>query len=118
MIQILIVVLSAIAGVGLYVALVRRIPNRAFFPMLGPGVLLLGIAGIGMLRLLPVNAAENPARVGVALVMLWIGWVGGMALLAQMLSRRMPAAHPWPVMAGAVATFAPVIGYIVARVMG
>ncbi|MEC7297813.1 MAG: hypothetical protein VXY45_12820 [Pseudomonadota bacterium] len=113
----LFVALTAIVGVGLYVSLVRRMPNGSFFPLLGPGVLLLGLAGIGILRLLPVDATESPVRVILALVMLWVGWVGLMALLAQTLSRSMPGAQPWPVLTGGAATLAPALGFIVARMV-
>ena len=118
MIHVLIAVIFAIAGIGLFAALVRRIPNLAFFPMLGPGVILLGLAGIGMLQLLPVDASENPTRVTTALVMLWVGWVGLMALVAQMLSQRMPGTYPVPSLAAGLATLAPVAGFIVAGVLG
>jgi len=110
-------VLFGVVGIGLYVSLVRRMPNRSFFPMLGVGVVLLGLAGIGMVRLLPVDAAENPTRVIVALMMLWIGWVGLMALITQVLNRRVPGAHPWPVIAGGTATLAPLLGFFLARLV-
>ncbi|WP_407494059.1 hypothetical protein [Pseudooceanicola sp. MF1-13] len=110
-------ILFGVVGVGVYVSLVRRMPNRSFFPLLGAGVVLLGLAGIGMLRLLPVDASENPTRVIVALMMLWIGWVGLMALIAQMLNSRMAGAHPWPVVAGGIGTLAPLLGFFIARMV-
>ncbi|EAQ03995.1 hypothetical protein OB2597_12146 [Pseudooceanicola batsensis HTCC2597] len=113
----LILIVVTLAGIGLFAILVRRAPNRGFFPMLGPGVLLLALAGIGMLRLLPINAAEHPMRVTLALGLLWVGWIGFSAFVAQMLNRNMPGTHPLPIIAGGVATLAPVLGFIAARVV-
>ena len=115
MMLILSLVVVAILGVVLYSLLVRRSPNRAFVPMLLPGVILLGLAGFGMLRLLPADTDDHTIRTFVALTLLWFGWIGLSALVAQMLNRRMPDLSPMPVAVGALATLAPVAGFLIAR---
>lgn len=117
MITFLIAIVVAIAGVGLFALLVQRVPSRAVVRMLAPGVVLLGLAGIGMLQLLPVNGDENATRVLTALVLLWVGWIGLMVLLAHMLNRRMPGTYPLPSLAAGLATLAPVIGFLLAGVI-
>ena len=117
MIQILYIVLVVLIGLGLYATLVRGRPDRATLPLLGPGVALLGIAGIGILRLLPTDNAETTMRTYVALAMLWVGWIGLIALLTQILTRRMPDIAPVPALSGAVATLAPVAGFLLAKTM-
>lgn len=101
----------ALVGLGLYAALVRR----GYVPMLGPGVVLLGIAGIGILRLLPTDAETLSVRTVVALVMLWVGWIGLTALTAGLLNRRLSDIAPLPVITGAVATLAPVAGFLIVK---
>ena len=117
MMQNLFLIAVCLVGLGVYVALVRRSPNRSFFPLLGPGIILLGAAGLAMLRLLPIDAAENTARVLVALALLWIGWIGRVAFVVQAIHRRMPGSYPWPTLFGSVVTFSPVLGFLVARAM-
>lgn len=117
MIEIAVLIAATLAGFAIYAALVRSTPNRAFVPMLGPGVLLLAVAGIGILRLLPTDTEETSVRTYVALAMLWIGWIGLSALVAQYLNRRMPDLAPAPVFIGAVATLAPVAGFLVTRTL-
>ena len=117
MLLVLYLILIAAVGLGIYAALVRRSPNRAFVPMLGPGVVLLALAGIGILRLLPIDAAQNTTRVLIALALLWIGWLGLMALVVQMVQNRLPGSYPWPGLTGAVAALAPIAGFLIARTM-
>ncbi|WP_136636152.1 hypothetical protein [Pseudooceanicola onchidii] len=115
--MILSLVLVTLVGLGLYALLVRGEANRAFLPMLGPGVVLLAIAGIGILRLLPTDSDAISARTYIALAMLWIGWIGFAALVAQMLMRRMPDLTPVPALTGALATLAPVAGFLVTKTL-
>ncbi|WP_375174117.1 hypothetical protein [Pseudooceanicola sp.] len=114
MILILSLVLVVLIGLGLYAGLIRRAPDRSGLSLLGPGVILLAIAGIGMLRLLPTDAAEHSVRTYTALGMLWVGWIGLAALLTQMMDRRMPDLAPAPALFGAATTTAPVIGFLIA----
>lgn len=111
MMQLILPLVFALVGLALYALLVRR----AVVPLLGPGVLLLGIAGVGILRLLPNEGDENSVRTLIALAMLWVGWIGLTALVAQFLNRRMPDLAPLPVVTGAVATLAPVAGYLIVK---
>lgn len=101
----------AIVGLGLYAALVRR----GYLPMLGPGVILLGVAGIGILRLLPTDGDDTALRTLIALVMLWIGWIGLTALVVQLMNRRLPDIAPVPSLTGAVATLAPIAGFLIVK---
>lgn len=117
MMLILYLVLTTVIGLGLYATLLRNQAERSTLPLLGPGVILLGIAGIGILRLLPTDTTETTMRTFVALAMLWIGWIGLTALVTQMLTRRMPDIAPVPALSGAVATLAPVAGFLIARTM-
>ena len=112
-----ILIALTLVGLGLYALLVRRAANGSFVPLLGSGVVLLGIAGIGILRLLPTDDTETTVRTYVALAMLWIGWIGLSALIAQALSRRMPDLAPAPSMIGALATLAPLAGFLIAKTM-
>ncbi|WP_188479245.1 hypothetical protein [Primorskyibacter flagellatus] len=117
MMQTLFLILVAILGVGLFTALIRRGPNRRFFPMLIAGVILLGGTGVAMIRLLPIDAAEHGTRVYVALTLLWVGWIGIVALAVQWILRRASGSYPWPVVAGTFATLAPVFGFLVAKAL-
>jgi hypothetical protein len=106
-----------LVGLGLYAILVRRTANGNFVPMLSSGVVLLGIAGIGILRLLPTYDTETTLRTYVALTMLWVGWIGLSALIAQAMTRRMPDLAPAPSLIGALATFAPLTGFLIAKTL-
>lgn len=113
MMYIVYLIVVALLGLVIYAALVRR----GYVPLLGPGVVLLGIAGIGILRLLPTDGEETTMRTYIALGMLWIGWLGLCALIAQLITRRASETAPLPAMAGAVATLAPVAGFLIVKVL-
>ncbi|MGI3169697.1 hypothetical protein ACRARG_11115 [Pseudooceanicola sp. C21-150M6] len=117
MLPLLFLVIGTVLGLIIYLALVRRDPDSGFFPLLGPAVVVLGIAGFAMLRLLPLDAGVNPTRVLLAIALLWLGWVALLAFLSQAILRRIPASYPAPTIGGAVMTLAPALGYIAARTL-
>ena len=108
------VYLVAVAVVGLLIY--AALAQRGYVPLLGPGVVLLGIAGIGILRLLPTDSEGTTMRTFIALGMLWIGWLGLCALIVQIITPRAPDAAPVPALAGAVATLAPIAGFLIVKV--
>lgn len=114
----LVVAGASILGLALFAALVRSDPQPAFFRVIGTMVVLLGGAGIAMLRLLPNAGGGADGRLVFSLGLLWLAWVGVLAFVAQVLRRRFPQSADWLLLALGLATLAPATGLVVALWIG
>lgn len=104
---------AGLIGLALFAVLVRNAPAPLYFRLLGPGVVLLVLSGLALLRLLPPESAE-PQRLALALGLLWLGWVGLLAYMVQAVRLRLPQSGTILAAGGGLATLAPVAGCLLA----
>ena len=105
---------ASVLGLAVFAALVRNEPEPAFFRVIGVLVVLLGIAGLAILRLLPNEAEGAAGRLVFSLGLLWLAWIGVLAFVAQALRLRFPQSADWLLLSAGLATLAPVSGMVVA----
>ena len=117
MINILILFAALLIGLGIYLAVVQRDPEENPLPISVIVLVLIGAAGFAMSRMIPVDAAESPGRALVTVMMLWLGWLGVVGYVVQLLRSKLTLYSGWLVAGGALLTFAPICGYLIAGAM-
>lgn len=115
--SLLVPALAVIVGLIVYGMLVLPAPRGGPLRLLAGGVLLALLAGLFVLRIVPLDAGTQPGRALVALALLYFGWVGLTALVVQILRRRAPDLPVWAPALGAVSTLVPVAGLFLAEAM-
>jgi len=105
---------AALLGLAIFAMLVRNEPEPAFFRVIGVMVVLLGLAGFGLLRLLPNESGAGAGRLVFSLALLWVAWIGLLAFVVQALRLRFPQSADWLLLSAGLATLAPVTGMVVA----
>ncbi len=114
LINILVLLAAAVIGLGIFGAILLRDPDQDGIHLAPIVLIVLGIAGFAMARLIPVDAAASPGRALLTVGLLWTGWLGVVGIMIQALRGKMPLYAGWLIAGGALLTLAPLGGYIVA----